>query len=316
MAGANPEKIDPSPEPARLREAIEALEAVVRDRGLLRTLSIEERTRLLSAAGEVYNPDLETRRRGTKALRRREKEDRRARDEQVLADTGLRVLRDKPVFTTPNFEAPAERTQEEADGAEPERREVIEPQHCYVCKRHYVEVHPFYDQLCAECGDFNFAKRGEIADLTGRVALLTGGSREDRLPGRDQAAPRRRAPDRHDSLPARLRRPILARARLRGVGRPARGVRARPAPHPERRRTLRPPGRHEGEARLHRQQRLPDGAATGRLLPPHDRERDRRRADDARTRAAARRRVRAAARQRPSGERGACNSRARLRCPA
>ena len=175
MAGANPEKIDPSPEPARLREAIEALEAVVRDRGLLRALSIEERTRLLSAAGEVYNPDLETRRRGTKALRRREKEDRRARDEQVLADTGLRVLRDKPVFTTPNFEAPADRTQEDAAGAEPERREVIEPQHCYVCKRHYVEVHPFYDQLCAECGDFNFAKRGEIADLTGRVALLTGG---------------------------------------------------------------------------------------------------------------------------------------------
>jgi NAD(P)-dependent dehydrogenase (short-subunit alcohol dehydrogenase family) len=36
-------------------------------------------------------------------------------------------------------------------------------------------VHPFYDQLCSACGDFNFAKRGEIADLRGRVALLTGG---------------------------------------------------------------------------------------------------------------------------------------------
>ena len=76
----------------------------------------------------------------------------------MLAETGLRVLRDKPVFTTPNFEAPAEFAQEEADGAEPERREVIEPQHCYVCKRHYVEVHPFYDQLCVACGDFNFGE--------------------------------------------------------------------------------------------------------------------------------------------------------------
>ena len=52
--------------PVSLR-AIETLEAVVRDRGLLGALSVEERTRLLSAAGEVYNPDLETRRRGTKA---------------------------------------------------------------------------------------------------------------------------------------------------------------------------------------------------------------------------------------------------------
>ena len=52
---------------------------------------------------------------------------------------------------------------------------MLEPQHCYVCKRHYVEVHPFYDQLCRECGDFNLAKRGEFADLSGRVALLTGG---------------------------------------------------------------------------------------------------------------------------------------------
>jgi NAD(P)-dependent dehydrogenase (short-subunit alcohol dehydrogenase family) len=29
--------------------------------------------------------------------------------------------------------------------------------------------------MCRECGDFNFAKRGELADLRGRVALLTGG---------------------------------------------------------------------------------------------------------------------------------------------
>jgi len=50
-----------------------------------------------------------------------------------------------------------------------------EEQHCYVCKRHYTEVHHFYDQLCAECGDVSFAKRTETADLRGRVALLTGG---------------------------------------------------------------------------------------------------------------------------------------------
>jgi NAD(P)-dependent dehydrogenase (short-subunit alcohol dehydrogenase family) len=176
MAHMNPEEVDQSPEPTAesIRAAIETLEAVGRDRGLLGALSVEERARLLSAAGEVYNPDLEARRRSGKAVRRREKLERRSRDEQVLAESGLRVLRDKPVFTTPNFETPAEFVQEEADDAA-ERREVIEPQHCYVCKRPYVEVHPFYDQLCGSCGDFNFGKRGEIADLSGRVALLTGG---------------------------------------------------------------------------------------------------------------------------------------------
>ena len=47
--------------------------------------------------------------------------------------------------------------------------------HCYVCKKKYTTLHPFYDQLCPECGEFNFRKRTETADLRGRVALLTGG---------------------------------------------------------------------------------------------------------------------------------------------
>jgi len=53
--------VDPSPNhdvAARLREATEALESVVRDRGLLGALSVDERTRLLSAAGDVYSPDI------------------------------------------------------------------------------------------------------------------------------------------------------------------------------------------------------------------------------------------------------------------
>jgi NAD(P)-dependent dehydrogenase (short-subunit alcohol dehydrogenase family) len=51
----------------------------------------------------------------------------------------------------------------------------VEPQHCYVCKQRYREIHPFYDQLCPACGDLNYRKRSETADLRGRVALLTGG---------------------------------------------------------------------------------------------------------------------------------------------
>ncbi|HWE81722.1 MAG TPA: SDR family oxidoreductase [Gaiellaceae bacterium] len=170
MAAENPQPTDDTT--AALRAAIETLESVARDRGLLGALSVEERARLLSAAGEVHNPDLEARRRSGKALRRKEKAERRSRDDRVLAETGLRVLRDKPVFTTPNVEPPAGFAQKDEAG---EAREVIEPQHCYVCKQHYVSVHRFYDQLCPACGDFNFGKRAETADLAGRVALLTGG---------------------------------------------------------------------------------------------------------------------------------------------
>jgi NAD(P)-dependent dehydrogenase (short-subunit alcohol dehydrogenase family) len=158
----------------RLKAATEALEEIVRDRGLLGALTVEERTRLLAAAGQVYNPDIVQRRQWGKAVRRREKAEKAQRDETILAETGIRVLRERPVFTTPNVFPPAGFEQAEIAG-EPEFREVIEPQHCYVCKRLYAEIHPFYDQLCQACGDFNFGKRTETADLSGRVALLTGG---------------------------------------------------------------------------------------------------------------------------------------------
>jgi NAD(P)-dependent dehydrogenase (short-subunit alcohol dehydrogenase family) len=58
---------------------------------------------------------------------------------------------------------------------DPDFRDAIDPQRCYICKRQYSKLHPFYDRLCPECGQLNLAKRTELADLKGRVALLTGG---------------------------------------------------------------------------------------------------------------------------------------------
>src|SRR5690606_29026453 len=88
--------------------------------------------------------------------------------------TGIRALRAQPVFTTPDVFAPAIVP---TDDVEPDTDmgESVEPQHCYVCKQKYTRIHHFYDQLCPECAAFNFAKRSETADLSGRVALLTGG---------------------------------------------------------------------------------------------------------------------------------------------
>jgi NAD(P)-dependent dehydrogenase (short-subunit alcohol dehydrogenase family) len=105
---------------------------------------------------------------------RRRKAERVRREDQVLDQTGIRTLRRRPVITTPNVFPPPDFEACDTD-ADPDIREAIEPQHCYVCKAQYTEVHHFYDQLCPPCADFNFAKRTELADLRGRVALLTGG---------------------------------------------------------------------------------------------------------------------------------------------
>src|SRR5262245_32273359 len=82
----------------------------------------------------------------------------RQRDRDLLDSAGIRAESAPPGLTPPG--SPALLAQE--------RR-------CYVCKQGYARLHPFYDSLCPACGDFNFAKRTQTADLAGCVALVTGG---------------------------------------------------------------------------------------------------------------------------------------------
>ena len=77
----------------RVRAAAELLEAIVADRSLLNALPLDERTRLLAAAGNVYEPDVEARRRQIKAERRERKQARVRADQEVLTETGIRTLR-------------------------------------------------------------------------------------------------------------------------------------------------------------------------------------------------------------------------------
>ena len=158
----------------RARDAIALLEAIVADRALLAALSADDRRRLLTAAGQASRPDAVERRRLVKASKRERKASRVEKEESVLGETGIRRLRRERVFITPNMFPPADFEQQDVDD-EPEFRESAAPQNCYVCKQDYREVHHFYDQLCPSCAAFNLGKRGELADLRGRVALLTGG---------------------------------------------------------------------------------------------------------------------------------------------
>jgi NAD(P)-dependent dehydrogenase (short-subunit alcohol dehydrogenase family) len=158
----------------RLKAATELLEMVAGNRALLAGVSEEERMRLLKAAGEIYCPDVNARRRFVKARVRQRKAEKIQRDQSQLNKTGIRKLRREKIFTTPNLIPPIRFKQQEVEG-DPEFREVVEPQNCYICKQDYTTIHHFYDQLCPVCGELNFRKRTESADLRGRVALLTGG---------------------------------------------------------------------------------------------------------------------------------------------
>jgi NAD(P)-dependent dehydrogenase (short-subunit alcohol dehydrogenase family) len=159
---------------ARVRRATELLETVVGDPSVLEVMPEDERIRFVNAAAAVFCPDVAERRRQVKARQRRHRAEKLDRDEQVLAGTGIRRLRAKPVFTTPNVFPPEGFTPDDVLG-EGDDRLLRDPHHCYVCKKQFSLVHHFYDQLCPSCADFNFAKRTETADLRGRVALLTGG---------------------------------------------------------------------------------------------------------------------------------------------
>jgi NAD(P)-dependent dehydrogenase (short-subunit alcohol dehydrogenase family) len=179
----------------RLRDAVDLLESIASDRRILADLPEEDRQRFLRAVELVRGPSSRTRRRMAKAAARNERAERQQRDRGVRAETGIQTLRRKPVFTTPNHFPPegfepndvhgppegGPHSKQVAGGPHiagvggPHTKEAIEPLSCYVCKRKYSTIHHFYDQLCPPCAELNFAKRSELADLRGRVALLTGG---------------------------------------------------------------------------------------------------------------------------------------------
>jgi NAD(P)-dependent dehydrogenase (short-subunit alcohol dehydrogenase family) len=155
----------------RLRAAAALLESIDADRGLLAAVPAADRQRLLHATRLVSDPDHRARRRLVKATARLRKAAIVKENEGLLQSTGIRELRRRPLAISPNVYPPAGFVAQDLEQAP----ELSQTQHCYICKLHYASVHHFYDQLCPACAEFNFAKRTELADLSGRVALLTGG---------------------------------------------------------------------------------------------------------------------------------------------
>ncbi len=152
---------------ARLRACLATLERVVEDRTILDRLEPEARRALVIAAGRVSRPDRHEQRAAARTRRRGQRRRARDEDEAILARTGIRQLRSEAAYPTPPV-LPAGGDVGEAAPALGDARK------CYVCKATFTEVHHFYDQLCPRCAAFNFERRTRTADLSGRVALVTG----------------------------------------------------------------------------------------------------------------------------------------------
>jgi len=167
--------------PPSAEELVARLEAFATDHAALSEVPYELRRRLLAACGRIADPSAGERRQMRRALRRKSNREQRERDLEALGRAHMRRERNEnkvasehlPRHALPALSAPAA----PAPAAErlPVAAELAQARYCYVCKAPYTEVHFFYHSMCAACGDRNHAKRTELCDLTGRVALVTGG---------------------------------------------------------------------------------------------------------------------------------------------
>ncbi len=127
----------------------------------------ERRIELLTQAGLLSRPQRDEFKKRKKSAKQNAKRKAAERDKHARNQTGIRSAREATVFVAPKM------IEDACDDAKGPTREVA-PRNCYVCKEVFTTLHHFYDTMCKSCGDLNYAKRFQTADLTGQVALVTG----------------------------------------------------------------------------------------------------------------------------------------------
>ncbi|AZQ65316.1 SDR family oxidoreductase [Flammeovirga pectinis] len=126
----------------------------------------QQRIALMKAAGRLTRPSKEEYETRKKDKRKAQKRKEQERNKHARKETGIRSAREAQVFVAPKLL--------ESLDIPKEMPKLTKPRNCYVCKAEYTQLHHFYDQMCPDCGDFNYAKRFQGADLTGQVAVVTG----------------------------------------------------------------------------------------------------------------------------------------------
>jgi NAD(P)-dependent dehydrogenase (short-subunit alcohol dehydrogenase family) len=151
----------------QIDQCIATLEILNGDTNQIVEISKEKRIALLTQAGRLSRPTKEELSRRKKNGRKIAKRKFIDKDKQARKETGIRSAREASIFVAPKMIA--------LTGAKAKSGEKLaSPRNCYVCKEVYDTLHHFYDSMCESCGDFNYAKRFQTADLSGQVALVTG----------------------------------------------------------------------------------------------------------------------------------------------
>ncbi len=150
-----------------VEKCLDILQSLVKDSSPLVLLNEEQRADLFKAAGLLARPTKEERLKRRKELKKSRKAALREVDREARSTTGIRYARTADVFVAPEQLSLAET-------ATKEEKELLSARNCYVCKDEFTKLHHFYDCMCQSCGDLNYQKRFQTADLTGQVALITG----------------------------------------------------------------------------------------------------------------------------------------------
>jgi len=167
MENTNPHTPDAPLSEEDVRACVRVLRAIEADRSHLTRLTQDQRRELLTLAGLVAKPERHDLVKMAKAFRRAEREAAKEHDRKAIEQAGLRAQRRATTYAPLWLEAPSPEALDD-------RPELRQERACYVCKAPFSKVHRYYDSMCEPCGDFNYAKREQTADLAGHYALVTG----------------------------------------------------------------------------------------------------------------------------------------------
>ncbi len=150
----------------QLSDCIGILRRIADDHAQLALLSEQQRIELMQLCGKISRPHRQDRKKLNKTMRRIAKVNSDLHDKTSRALTGIRRARESSVYRAPEkMDMPSS----------VEAGRLNRPRQCYICKASFHSVHHFYADLCRDCGDFNYAKRFQTCDMTGQVAIITGG---------------------------------------------------------------------------------------------------------------------------------------------
>ena len=145
---------------------ITGLEHLLTHGDQLKDIPEHKKRALLLAAGKLSRPTKEELQIRAKTRRKNKKQILRNQDKALRKQTGIRSVREADIFTAPMQISPP--------SPHKEQPELSSSRNCYVCKAEFTKLHFFYDAMCQDCGDFNYHKRFQRADMSGQVAFITG----------------------------------------------------------------------------------------------------------------------------------------------